>query len=124
MLVDIYGEPELDSLRKVVGKREGQEVELYFKPIDVTVTFTLSKTRLIPHVGKSDKAVSTVILNMKKEDLIPSFIEFIRTKNTFFGLLSVIFKYYIPRKIKVKGSLRGGITLWRLLFIGAHTMYK
>lgn len=124
MLVDIYGEPELDSLEKVVGKREGQEVELFFKPINQTVTFTLSKTRLIPHMGKSDKSMATVILDMPKDRLIPSFVELIRIKNNTFGLLKAIFKYFITRKIKVKGSLGAGITLWRLLFIGKHSMYK
>jgi len=124
MLVDIYGAIELNSLEKVVGKREGQEVALTFQAYDTTITFHLSKTRLIPHVGKSNKAVAEVILTQKKEDLIPSFIDFIRTKNTLGGLVKAIFKYYLTRKIKLKGSLGGGITLWRLLFIGKAEMYK
>jgi len=123
MLVDIYGDLELNSLKKIVGKREGQEVNLEFQALNQTVAFSLSKSRLAPHIGKSDKAVATVILNMDKEDLIPSFVEFIRTKNNIVGLLKAIFKYYLTRKIKVKGSLGGGITLWRLLFIGKHSMY-
>jgi len=124
MLVDIYGAIELNSLEKVVGKREGQEVALSFPALHTTITFHLSKTRLIPHSGKSDKAIAEVILNMKKEDLIPSFVEFIRIKNTFGGLFKAICKYYLTRKIKVKGSLGAGITLWRLLFIGQCEMYK
>ena len=124
MLVDIYGDIELNSLEKVVGKREGQEVALTFLVLDHTITFHLSKTRLVPHVGKSDKAVAEVILTMKKEDLIPSFIEFIRIKNSVGGVLKAIFKYYLTRKIKVKGSLGAGITLWRLLFIGKSEMYN
>ena len=124
MLVDIYGEPELESLEKVVKKREGQEVELNFKPLDVTVTFTLSRSRLIPHMGKSSKSVGEVILNMPREDLIPSFNEFIRTKNNLWGLLKMIFKYFLTGKIKIKGSLGACITLWKLLFIGKHSMYE
>ncbi len=124
MLVDIYGVSELHNLEKIVKKREGQVVNLDFKPLNTTVSFVLSKSRLSPHLGKSDKAAATVILNMKKEDLIPSFIDFIKTKDNFFGFLKNIFKYYIPGKIKVKGSLGAGITLWKLLFIGKHSMYK
>jgi len=124
MLIDIYGVPELHNLENIVKKREGQVVNLEFKPLNATVSFVLSKSRLSPHLGKSDKAAATVILNMKKEDLIPSFIDFIKTKDNFFGFLKNIFKYYIPGKIKVKGSLGAGITLWKLLFIGKHSMYK
>ncbi len=124
MLVDIYGATELNSLEKVVGKREGQEVALTFLALNHTITFHLSKTRLVPHVGKSNKAVAEVILAMKREDLIPSFIKFIRTKNSLGGVIKSIFKYYLTRKIRVKGSLGAGITLWRLLFIGKAEMYK
>ena len=124
MLVDIYGEIGLDSLEKVVKKREGQEVELVFEALDTTITFTLSKTRLTPRIGKSDKAVTTVTLAMPREDLIPDIVYFIRTKNNLFGLLKAGIKFYITRKIKIKGSFGGGITLWRLLFIGKHPMYK
>ena len=124
MLVDIYGEIGLNSLEKVVKKREGQEVELEFKALDTTVTFTLSKTRLTPRLGKSDKAVTTVILTMPREELIPGFIVFIRTKNSLLGLLKAALKFFFTGKIKIKGSLGGGITLWRLLFIGKHPMYK
>ena len=87
MLVDIYGATELNSLEKVVGKREGQEVALTFLALNHTITFHLSKTRLVPHVGKSNKAVAEVILAMKREDLIPSFIKFIRTKNSLVGVI-------------------------------------
>ncbi|MHA1291749.1 MAG: hypothetical protein ACTSQJ_03660 [Promethearchaeota archaeon] len=124
MLVDIYGDIELNSLKKIVKKREGQEVELEFQALNTTITFNLSKTRLTPHLGKSDKAVATVILTLKKEDLIPMFIEFIKTKENFLGILKAIFKFFLTRKIKVKGSMGGAITLWRLLFIGKHSMFK
>ena len=123
MLIDIYGAIELNNLETVVGKREGQEVALTFLALDHTITFHLSKTRLIPHVGKSNKAIAEVILTQKREELIPSFIDFIHTKNTLGGILKAIFKYYLTRKIKVKGSLGAGITLWRLLFIGKAEMF-
>ncbi len=124
MLVDIYGATELKSLERIVGKREGQEVELVFEALNSTITFNFSKSRLTPQMGKSDRAVTTVILSMKKEELLPSFNSFIRTKDNLWGMLKLFLKYLIPRKIKVKGSLGGGITLIRLLFIGKHSMYK
>ncbi len=124
MLVDIYGEIGLNSLEKVVKKREGQEVELEFEALNTTITFTLSKTRLTPRAGKSDKAVTTVILKVPREELLTSFNYFIRTKNNIFGLIKAASRFFFTRKIKIKGSLGGGLTLWRLLFIGDHPMYK
>lgn len=124
MLVDIYGEIGLNSLEKIVKKREGQEVELEFEALNTTITFTLSKTRLTPRAGKSDNAVTTIILKVPREELLTSFNYFIRTKNNIFGLLKAASKFFFTRKIKIKGSFGGGITLWRLLFIGKHPMYK
>ena len=122
MLVDIYG-TEIKSLDKI-KKREGQEVELFFKSLNKSVTMNLSKTVLKSYEGKSDKAVATITLAIPKEDLISTINDLIRTKNNFLGLLKVVFKYILPRKIRIKGSLGAAIKIIKLLSIGTHSMYK
>lgn len=122
MLVDIYG-GDIQSLEKV-KKREGQEVQLFFKALETTITLNLSKVRLKAYMRESENAVATVILNMKEEKLIQVIVDLIRTKNTFAGLLKVFIKYIIPGKIKLKGSWGAAIKVVKLLNIGTHPMYK
>lgn len=122
MLVDIYG-GDINSLDKV-KKREGQEVEIHFNALDTILTVSLSKTRLGANMGPSDKAVASVILTMKKEKIIPTINNLIRTKNNTMGLIKVLLKYVLPGKIKLKGSLGAAIKIIKLLSIGSHPMYK
>jgi len=122
MLVDIYGK-EIGSLEKI-KKREGQEVELVFKALNTTITLNLSKSQLTPHMRSSDKASATIILAMKREKLIPTIIDLIRTKNNFLGILKVLIKYVLPGKIKIKGSFGAAIKVIKLLSMGTHPMYK
>ena len=122
MLVDIYG-GEIQSLAKI-KKREGQEVQLFFKSLDTTITLNLSKTRLKAYMRESDSAVATVCLNMNEERLIPVIVDLIKTKNNFVGLLKVLFKYILSRKITIKGSWFAAIQVVKLLNIGTHSMYK
>ena len=122
MLVDIYGK-DIGSLENV-KKREGQEVEIYFEALNTIITVNLSKTKLTPYMRPSDKAVASLNLTMDKEQIIPTIVDLIRTKSTIFGILKIFFKYLIPRKIKLKGSLGAGIKVIKLLCIGTHPMYK
>jgi len=122
MLVDIY-DPEIQSLAKI-KKREGQEVQLFFKALETTITINLSKIRLKPYMRTSDKAVATIELAMEEGKIIPIIVDLIRTKNTFSGLLKIFFKYILPGKIKIKGSWGAAIKVVKLLNIGTHSMYK
>ncbi|TFG25437.1 MAG: hypothetical protein EU529_00980 [Promethearchaeota archaeon] len=122
MSVDIFG-LDIKSLDKV-GKREGQEVELYFEALDTYITLTLSKSRLIPHMGPSDNSVATVILTSEKENLIPDIIKMMRMKNNLSGLMKVIFGHVLKHKIKIKGSLGAAIKIIKLLSIGTHPSFK
>lgn len=122
MSVDIFG-IDIKSLDKV-GKREGQEVELYFEALDTSITLTLSKSRLIPHMGASDNSVATVILTSEKDKLIPDIIKMMRIKNNFSGLMKVIFGHVLKHKIKIKGSLGAAIKVIKLLSIGTHPSFK
>lgn len=122
MLIDIYG-PEIKSLERI-KKREGQEVQLYFKALETIITINLSKTRLKPYMRPSDIAVATVELVMEEDKIIPTIVDLIRTKNNLIGLLKVFFKYLITGKIKIKGSWGAAIKVVRLLNNGTHSMYK
>jgi len=122
MLVDIYGK-DINSLEKV-KKREGQEVELHFQALDTIITMNLSKNKITPYLGSSDKAKAKLILTMNKEELVPTIVDLIRTKNNFLGLLKIIFKYILPKRIKIKGSFGAAIKIVKLLCIGTHPMYK
>jgi hypothetical protein len=122
MLVDIYGK-DIRSLDKI-KKREGQEVELHFNALNTVITLNLSKTKLTPYMRSSDKAVASIYLTFKKEQLIPTIVELIRTKNNIRGILKIFIKYIIPRKIRIKGSFGAAIKVIKLLSIGTHPMYK
>lgn len=122
MLVDIYG-TEIKSLDKI-KKWEGSDVELYFKALDTGLTLNLSKNRLTPYLKPSEKSVATVIMAMDRERIIPDIVDLIRTKNNFMGLIKVIIKYVLTRKIRIKGSLGAAIKVIKLLSIGTHPSYK
>lgn len=125
IMTAVYGNPDLHNLERLIKKkREGHEVELYFPALDNSISITLTKTRLFARNGSSDKAVTKVIFDVPKKKIIPVFIELAHTRDTFFGLLKVILKYYLRRKIKVKGSIFTGITLLRLTFLGKHPLFE
>jgi len=121
----VYGNPDLHNLERLVKKkREGNDVELYFPALKSSILITLTKTRLFARNGGSEKAVTKVTFDVPKKEIIPVFIDLAHTRDTLFGLLKVIFKYYLRKKIKVKGSLFTGITLLRLTLLGKHPLFE
>jgi hypothetical protein len=123
ILIEIYG---FDEAFQKVGDKEGQEIELYFPSLNGYITFVLTRNRsnFEPRFGKSKNPVTLITVNVKKDDVVPIFSEIVRLKYNFNGILKFFFKFYITRKIKIKGSLASTLKLMRCLAIGKHKMYK
>jgi len=122
MLVDLFGS---DEPFKKIGKREGQEVEMYLKELDGYITFILTSDRnnFDCHAEKAKNPVSRIIINVKEEKILQVISNIIRSKSNIFGLLKLL-KYIIPGKAKIKGSLVATLKLVRCLMIGKHEVYK
>ena len=122
MLVDLFG---LDDQFQKVGKHDGQEVELFFPPLDGHITFILSSDRqkFDCRLGEAENPVSKIILKIKEEDILKVLSKIIRSKDNIFGLLKVG-KLYILGKVKIKGSFGAAITLTKCLMIGKNEIYK
>jgi len=122
MLVDLFGS---DEPFKKIGKREGQEVEMYIKELDGYITFILTSDRnnFLAFSEKSKNPVSRIIINVKEEKILQVISSIIRSKSNIFGLLKLL-KYIIPGKVKIKGSLVATLKLVRCLMIGKHEVYK
>ena len=122
MLVDLFGS---DEPFKKIGKREGQEVEMYLKELDGYITFILTSDRnnFDCYAEKAKNPVSRIIINVKEEKILHVISSIIRSKSNIFGLLKLL-KYIIPGKAKIKGSLVATLKLVRCLMIGKHEVYK
>ncbi len=121
LLVNIFG---LDKTIKKVGKREGQEVQVYFKAYDQYMTLTLSAIHLTMKAGPSENAVATLKFKMKTEKVIPIVCEVIQLKANVFGLMKLAFKYMLTNKVFFSGSLGAALRASLLLMVGKHPMYK
>ncbi|MFX0060013.1 MAG: hypothetical protein ACFE8J_17080, partial [Candidatus Heimdallarchaeota archaeon] len=115
----------LDEPFKKVGKREGQEIELYLKELDGYITFTLTSDRnkFDTQAEKAKNPVARIIINVKEEKIIEVISNIIKSKNNIFGLLKLL-KYIVPRKARIKGSYVAAIKLVRCLMIGKNEVYK
>jgi len=122
MLVDLFG---LDEPYKKIGKRAGEEIEMYLVELDGYITFVLTSDRqnFNCRVEKSNNPVARLIINVEEEKILSVLSSIIRSKNNIFGLIKLL-KYLIPRKIKIKGSYVAAIKLVRCLMIGKNEVYK
>ena len=122
MLVDLFG---FDEPFQKVGKRNGQEIEMYLRELDGYLTFVLTTDRKMfdCRVEKARDPVARVEIAVKEKYILKVLSAIIRSKNNLFGIIKLA-KYIIPRKIKIKGSFGAAITLVRCLMIGKHEVYK
>ena len=122
MLVDLFG---LDEPFKRIGKREGEEIEMYLSELDGCIIFVLTSNRknFDCRVEKANNPVARIIINVEEEKILSVLSSIIRSKNNIFGLMKLL-KYLIPRKIKIKGSYVAAIKLVRCLMIGKNEVYK
>ena len=122
MLVDLFG---LDEAFQNIGKREGQEIELYIRELEGYITFVLTSDRnkFNCKVERANDPVSMIIINVKEKDIVKVISSIIRSKNNIIGLIKLL-KYIIPGKAKIKGSYVAAIKLIRCLMIGKNEVYK
>jgi len=122
MLVDLFG---LDETFNKVGKREGQEVELYFPALKGYLTFPLVSKRenFECRAERVKNPVATIIINVKEDNVLKTLSKIIRSKANIFGLAKLVPKL-IMGKIKIKGSLKAALTLVNCLMIGKNDIYK
>ncbi|TFG21508.1 MAG: hypothetical protein EU533_05395 [Promethearchaeota archaeon] len=125
IMIEVYGKPDLHSLERLIKeKRDGAEVEIYFTALEKAISIYFSRTKLIARNGNSYNPVTKVIFDVPKEQLIPILVKLAHTKDNLIGLGKFVFKYFLRRKVKVKGSLFTGITLLRLMFLGKHPLFE
>ncbi|TXT64854.1 MAG: hypothetical protein BAJALOKI3v1_160056 [Promethearchaeota archaeon] len=122
MLVDLFG---LEEGFEKIGKREGQEVEIFIPAYDGYLNFPLvSKKRNFEcRAERAKDPVATVIMNVKEEKVLKVFSNIIRSKANLFGLAKLLPKI-LTRKIKIKGSLMATLSLVKCLMIGKNKIYK
>jgi len=122
MLVDLFG---LDEPFKKIGKREGEEIEMYLVELDGYITFTLTSDRqnFNCRVEKVNNPVARLIINVEEENILSVVSRIIRSKSNIFGIMKLL-KYIIPGKIKIKGSKIAAIKFVRCLMIGKNEVYK
>lgn len=122
MLVDLFG---LDEAFQNIGKREGQEIELYVRELEGYITFVLTSDRnkFNCKVERANDPVSRIIINVKEKDIVKVISSIIRSKNNIIGLIKLL-KFIIPGKAKIKGSYVAAIKLIRCLMIGKNEVYK
>jgi len=122
MLVDLFG---LDEAFQNIGKREGQEIELYIPELEGYITFVLTSDRnkFNCKVERANDPVSRIIINVKEKDIVKVISSIIRSKNNIIGLIKLL-KFIIPGKAKIKGSYVAAIKLIRCLMIGKNEVYK
>jgi len=122
MLVDLYGQDE--PFRKI-GKYEGKEIELYLKELGGYITFILTseKDNFNCHAEKAKNPIASVIVNVKKDQILKVISDIIRSKHNINGVIKLL-KYMLPGKLKIKGSYFAALKLARCLMIGKHYMYR
>ncbi len=120
MLVDIYGAPKAkDNLKKV----EGEEIMVSFKALGGSIVLKPHAGRVIAEVGESDSAIAKINVKVKEEQLL-DVLEDICKSSQRWGILKILFKYILTRKIGMGGSLRASMTTFKSLMIGDHEMYE
>ena len=122
MLIDLFGS---DKAFKKIGKRAGNEIELYFKEIDEYITFILSIDRknFECNIEKAKNPISKVIITVREDKILQVFSNIVRLKNNIFGLIKLL-KYIVSGKIKIKGSYVTTIKWAKTIMIGKHSIYK
>ncbi|TXT64861.1 MAG: hypothetical protein BAJALOKI1v1_510001 [Promethearchaeota archaeon] len=122
MLIDLFG---LEEAFTKVGKRAGQEVEIYIPSLDGYLTFPLvaKKKNFECRAEKAKNPVATVVFNVKKEDVLKVMSNIIKSKANISGLAKLIPKF-MTRKIKINGSLFAALTLVKILMIGKNDIYN
>ena len=121
LLTNIFGQAkQMQALARI----DGEEVLGVFPKLGGrSVTLKASNCHIQPYLGKSEHAAAQIVFNVPDEAIVPLFCDVIRTKASFLGLLKLVFKYLLTRKVILKGSLGVSLKFIRALMVGAHSMY-
>ncbi len=121
LLTNIFGqEKNMQALAKI----EGAEVLGHFPQLrNRYVTLKVANCHVLPFMGKSEHAKATISFNVPYDGIVPLIVDVIRTKANLAGLLKLVFKYLLPGKVKLKGSLGVAIKIIKILMVGQHPMY-
>jgi hypothetical protein len=122
MLTNIFGqEKDMRALAKI----EGAEVLGHFPKLgNRYFTLKVANCHVLPFRGKSEHAMATISFNVPYERIAPLIIDVVRTKANLWGLIKLAFKYLLPGKVKLRGSLGVAIKLIKIIMVGQHPMYK
>ena len=76
-------------------------------------------------VDSKGRKTTTTTFNIKKEKLIPTLVDIVKTKYNLFGLLKLIFKYLLTGKIryKPKTALGAVMGMMKLFLIGKNDVF-
>lgn len=120
LLVDIYGLPKAKAN---LAKVEGEEIVVEFTALDGAIVIRPHGERLIAEVGDSETAITRIKVKVK-DDQIFEVMENIIKSSQRWGILKVLLKYILPRKIGFSGSIGAMINTFKALMIGDHAMFK
>ncbi|MBN2157664.1 MAG: hypothetical protein JW776_16575 [Candidatus Lokiarchaeota archaeon] len=122
ILTDVFGQENLGGLKKI----EGQEVLLLFpKMSNASVIIKIINCRIIPIEYNTHTPHQTVIeFWVEVDEIVPLLNDIIRSPANLRGIIKIVGKYVITRKLKPKGSLRIILPILKALMTGNHNMYK
>ena len=120
LLVDIYGDPE-----KKAGwdKLEGEEILLEFPALEGSVVVRPHAGRMIAVVGDSESPKAKVKFRVEDEKIYDIIEDMIKSAGRW-GKIKAFFKYVIPRKIGIGGSIGAVLKFMGVMGIGNHEMYE
>ncbi|MHA1132239.1 MAG: hypothetical protein ACTSQI_08020 [Candidatus Helarchaeota archaeon] len=120
LLVDIYGDPKK---KEGLDKLEGEEILLEFPELEGSLIVRPHGRRMITVVGDSESPKARIKFRARDEKIYDVIEDMIKSSGRW-GTIKAFFKYVIPRKIRIKGSLRAVMKFMGVLSIGNHEMYK
>ncbi|MHA1299229.1 MAG: hypothetical protein ACTSO9_07340 [Candidatus Helarchaeota archaeon] len=120
ILTEIYSEKKS---KKRLDKIDGNEIVVFFPPLDGSVLFKVFDRRIVTSVGDSDEAVSRITFKVKEDQIIDEIAIIVKSPDSIRGLLHVL-KLWMTRKISIKGSIFKALTLFRCLMVGNSEAYK
>jgi hypothetical protein len=122
ILTDVYGISEnMGKLRNM----EGMVVNAAFPKMNQQyASIRISNCHFYPQEGKAEHAVATIIFNLEANQIVPTINDVIRTNANLLGLTKLTFKYLLPGKIGIRGSLFKAICFIMSIMLGKHPMYQ
>jgi hypothetical protein len=116
----VFGSNNLNGLKKI----EGQEVLIRFVKMKENIIIKVIHGRIYPFEHKTHNPETAIEFWVEPEEIVPVLNDIIRTPANLRGIMRIIGKYVLTRKIRPRGSLRIIIQIMKALMTGKHPMYK